>query len=244
VNTLELNKQEILQLQPDDIKGMLSAEEIVYMAKTLDSFWSYDYVAAEDGRPGKHALLKSGLHSDGFFISRIFLKHSNIRKIIAHQLVRHYDLLGIPKPDWVVGIPAGATELGVDVASIMGVGLAEMQKVDGRIMLTSDIPSGDSLLLVEDFCTQATGFTEAVLDIVEYNPLIDIQPYELVVVSRGGLKEIVVPGHKTFMIITAAHHRINDWDKESCPLCLNYGSIPIKPKESDENWEEINNSQK
>lgn len=244
MNILQLDKKTILQLQPDDIDRLLSAEEIVYMAKALDAFWAYDYVAAENGQAGKHALLKSGLHSDGFFISRIFLASPNMLEIIAHQLVMHYENLGIQKPDWLVGIPDGATTLGAKVATIMGVKLAEMQKVDGRIMLTSDIPSGDSLLLVEDFCTQATGFTEAVLDITQYNPLIDIFRYELLIINRGGLKQIIVPEVGIFKIIAAAEYRINDWDENACPLCWTYGSDPIKPKESDENWDKINSSQK
>ena len=151
----------------------MTAKEIVHMAKVLNSFWSYSYSAAENGVPGKHALLKSGLHSDGFFISRIFLKHLNVRKIIANQLILHFNRLGIAKPDRAVGIPKGATELGKEVASIMDVDLAEMQKVDGRIILTSSMKK-ESLLLIEDFCTRGTGFTEAVRDINERNPEVNI----------------------------------------------------------------------
>ena len=244
MNIVELTKNEILQLRPSDIKTILLAEEIVHMAKTLDSYWAYDYVAAEDGRPGEHALLKSGLHSDGFFISRIFLEYDNIRRIIADQLVRHVYILGVPEPDFVVGIPDGATKLGEDVAAIMGVRLAQMQKVDGKIIFTSDIPSGSSLLLAEDFCTKGTGFHEAVLDIVESNSAIDILLYELLIINRGNLKEIVVPGVGAFKIIAAAEYKVNNWDEDSCQLCLNYNSKPIKPKATDANWEEINNSQK
>ena len=37
------------------------------MAAMLGAFWSYDYEALKAGKPGMHALLKSGLHSEGLF---------------------------------------------------------------------------------------------------------------------------------------------------------------------------------
>ncbi len=237
-----MNESDVLSLNPDDVSDILIAKEIIHMAKVLNAFWSYNYLAAENGIPGKHALLKSGLHSDGFFISRIFLKNLNVRKIIANQLVLHFNRLGIAKPDRVVGIPKGATELRKEVASIMDVNLAEMQKVDGQIILTSSMEK-ESLLLIEDFCTRGTGFTEAVLDINERNPEVNILPYELVVINRGGLTEINVPDVGKFKIVAAANHRINDWKEEDCYLCNKYRSIPIKPKETDKNWKNITTSQ-
>lgn len=208
----------------------------------LNSFWAYDYEAAKQGRFGKHAELKSLNHSDGFFISRILLKEPNIRAIMANQLVMRFNERELSKPDWIVGIPDGATKLGKDVANLMGVRYAEMKKEDGRIVMVSKVEPGESLLLVEDFCTKGTGFTEAVKDIAVKNPAVKFIPLELVIINRGGLNEIVVDGVGAFDIVAAANHRVNDWVPVECPLCK-MGSVAIKPKATDENWRDITTSQ-
>ena len=116
-------KDALLGLCPDSLKRpgsiqLLTEEEVVYIAETLGAFWKYDYEAAKCGKVGLHAELKSLLHSDGFFISRILLEQPNIRTIMADQQVMRFNQLGIPRPDWVAGIPDGATELGKDLARI------------------------------------------------------------------------------------------------------------------------------
>jgi len=227
-----VTKEELIALDPRSVNRQLSKEEIIYIATTLGAYWQYDYEAVKQGRPGMHAILKSELHSDGFFISRILLEFPNIRCIIANQLVLKFNQLEIPKPDWIAGIPDGATKLGKDVAEIMGVKKAEMKKEDDRIVLVSSLGAGDSLLLVEDFCTRGTGFTEAISAILSKQPEVKILPYELVILNRGGLKEIVIEGVDSFKIVPAAEHRVNDWKPEECPLCK-MGSTPIKPTTSE-----------
>lgn len=239
---LGINKDKLLNIVPGDINRTLTTDEVVYIAKTLDSFWEYNYQAAKEGRTGKHALLKSGLHSDGFFVSKILLEPLNIRAIIANQLVLRFNQLEIPKPDWVVGIPEGATRLGQDVASLMNVKNAEMKKEDGHIVMISSIAPDETLILVEDFCTRGTGFIEAVFHIVSKQPRVKLLPYELVIINRGNLSEISAERIGTFKIVAVATHRINDWDSSECPLCK-IGSIPIKPKATDESWRDITTSQ-
>ncbi len=236
-----MTKEELIALDPRSVDRALTEEEVFYIAKATGSYWEYDYEAAEQGRTGMHAILKSERHSDGFFISRILLESPNIRKIMAYQLVSRFDRLMIRRPDWLVGIPDGATELGKDVAKIMGVKNAEMKKEDGRITLTTSIAPGESMLMVEDFCTRGTGFKEAVVDVLAKQSQVKLLPYELVIINRGGLKEIEVEGVDTFQVVAVVDHRVEDWGTE-CPLCK-MGSIPIKPKATDENWQLITTSQ-
>lgn len=243
-----MNKEELLNLSPGDISRagsdrLLTEEEIVYIAKTLNSYWEYDYEAAKRERVGKHAELKSLRHSDGFFVSRILLEPPNIRAIIAYQLMLRFYQLGISAPDWVAGIPDGATLLGQDVARFLYVSkIAEMKKENGRISMISTIAPNETLILVEDFCTRGTGFSEAVSEIVSRQPKVKILPYELVIINRGGLSEISVENIGIFKIVAVATHRVNDWESSECPLCK-MGSIPIKPKATDENWRDITTSQ-
>jgi orotate phosphoribosyltransferase len=240
---LGMTKEELITLTPDILDRLLTEEEILHIAKVMESYWEYDYQAVEQGKIGLHAELKSGRHSDGFFVSRILLQHPNIRQIMANQIALRFNQIGIPKPDWVAGIPDGATELGQDVAMLMDVEHAEMRKENGHITLISLIGPQESLLLVEDFCTRGTGFQEAIADIKTKQPDVVLLPYEMVIINRGGLTEIEAEEVGTFKIIAVADHRVEDWDPAECPLCK-MGSRPIKPKATDENWLLITTSQK
>lgn len=241
---IEMDKSDILNLKPIDVPFELSGEELVHIAKQLGAFWSYDYSVA-DKKPGLHALLKSELHSDGFFVSKILLAHDNILQIMAHQIELQISKANIMNPDWIVGVPDGATKLGEAVGNLLtGTKIAEMEKnEEGNIVFKSKIPDGDSLLFIEDFFTRGTGFGEAVVNTLITNPGIIIKPYAVGILNRGGLRAIHVPLVSDFKIIVVANHRIQDWEKEECELCLKYGSKPIKPKATDENWQLITNSQ-
>ena len=242
-----MDKDQLLGLHPDSLMRpgniqLLSEEEVIYIAETLGTFWAYDYEAAKKGKVGMHAILKSEWHSDGFFISRILLELLNIRTIMADQQVLRFNQLGIPKPNWVAGIPDGASQLGQEVAKIMDVKNAEMRKEDGRIVMVSTIAPDETLLLDEDFCTKGTGFKEAVADILSRQPKVKILPLELVIINRGGLTAIAIEGVGEFQVVAVANHRVNDWPPPECPLCK-MGSKPIKPKATDENWRLITTSQ-
>lgn len=214
------------------------------MARTLGAFWVYDYKALEQGKPGMHALLKSGLHSDGFLVSKILLGSENILRIMANQITMRYRDTGESLPDWVAGVPDGATALGKAVADALGVRNAEIVKVDGRISLITPIRPAQELLLVEDFCTRGTGFTETVTEVKRQSPYAVVLRYNPVIVNRGGLKTISVKGAGDFAVLPVVERRILDWDPadKGCPLCAR-GSTPIKPKATDENWRLLTTSQ-
>ncbi len=244
-----MSLKELLKITPDSINWKLTKEEFIYIAKALGAFWQYSYEVAKKGKAGFHALLKSGLHSDGFFYSKLLLEPANIRQIMARQLVILFNKLGIAKPDWIVGIPDGATELGKEVAALLGIRHAEMKKIDGRIVLESSIAADETILLIEDFCTRGTGLTEAVIEILLKQPRAKIIPYALYILNRGGLSEIEIPAEKTdgkkivIKVVPVVDHKINDWEATVCPLCKDFGSEVIKPKATDENWRLITTSQ-
>lgn len=248
MDLLRMSREELLALKPEDIQRALMAEEVVAIARTLGAFWTYDYGAAERGKLGLHAELKSGRHSDGFFVSRIMLESPSIRMIIAGQIVRKIRSVlsgGLSMPTCVVGVPDGATSLGEDIGQILGLRVLEMQKDQGRIHLISNLEAGESLLLIEDFCTRGTGFTEAVLAVREAQSAASFFPYDPVIINRGGLSNVCVAGVGDFTILPVVERRIQDWDPttEGCPLCAK-GSQVIKPKTTDENWARITTSQK
>lgn len=243
MNIQNMELAELLKLKPGDIDRLLTPGEVIHIALTLGAFWRYDYGAAREGRFGKHAILKSKLHSDGFFISRILLEPENIRLIIADQIVRNLRHSKVLLPDYVAGVPDGATKLGEDIARMLGSKDAVMKKSDGRISLVTEIEPSASVLLVEDFCTRGTGFKEAVNVVATSQPRAGIVPLDPVILSRGGTKVIIVENVGTFAVLPVVEWRVQDWDPvKGCPLC-DMGSVPIKPKETDESWRDITTSQ-
>ncbi len=239
-----MSKSELLALDKLDVN--LSKEDLLHIFNVFKGFWSYDRVAAEEGRVGLHAELKSKMCSDGFFYSKTVLQYNNLRRIIAKNLVRIYNDSGLQRPDYVAGIPKGATELGNDVAEILGAkNLNLIKDKQGRIVVMEKrnqaSPNG-TLLLVEDFTTTGTGFKETVCEIKGRYPAIDILPVELVILNRGAIEYILVKKYGSFNVLALVKHWINSWDPP-CELCK-IGSKRIKPKVSDENWELLENSQK
>lgn len=239
---LNMGRDELLTLDPETFERLLLPVEVVHMATVLGAFWSYDYGAAKAGHVGMHALLKSERHSDGFFVSKILLEPLNLRSILAKQIVRCLCQISVPGPDYVAGIPDGATLLGEAIAPMLRATLARMQKVEGRLVFPDTLPNGSTLLFVEDFCTRGTGFVEAVLAARATNPTVQILPFDPVILNRGGITTLSVDGVGKFRVRAVVEHRVQDWAPEECPLCRS-GSVPIKPKATDENWRDLLASQ-
>ena len=241
---LKMGREELLNLKPEDISRFLTPEEILHIAEIFGAWWAYDYEAARQGRVGMHAQLKSGLCSDGFFVSKILLASESIRLIFSNQMAKLlkpvFEKLG--KTDWIVGVPDGATVLGENIGIFFGINVAKMKKVDGKIFLITSVGFGETITVVEDFCTRGTGFSEAVRAIKTKQPMAIVSPYDPVILNRGDLTNFDV-GHETFRILPIVNWRVKDWEPSGCPLC-EMGSIPIKPKETDENWLKLINSQK
>jgi orotate phosphoribosyltransferase len=243
---LQMGRERLLSLDPVDFSEVeLGTSEIIHIARALGFFWQYDYEAAERGKPGKHALLKSGLHSDGFLAFKMLLEIENIRKLMAHQLKLKFKREITIRPSHLVGIPDAATKLAEDLADILGLKTVSVRKVEGRITVMDQLSERDRLLIVEDLCTKGTGFRETVLAIRANNRVVKLLLWELVIVNRGGLEDIDVDGVGAFSIASVANHRIREWepDPEKCKLCRDYGSVAIKPKASEENWLDITTSQ-
>lgn len=203
----------------------------------------YDYAAARAGRPGLHALLRSLLHSDGFFVSRILLAHANILALMADQIARRVRMAGLPIPEFVAGVPSGATTLGSPVAQALGSSVLLLQKVNGQMVCDAGLPYEGTVLLVEDFSTQGTGLRDAALAILDVHPSACIVPRFPSLLNRGERKEIFVEGAGSFAFLPVVEQRIQDRPADKCVPCLEFGSTAIKPKETDENWRLITTSQ-
>lgn len=244
----EMNREELCALRVEDCTNLFSAEEFLSIAKLLGAFWMYDYQALKDGRPGLHAELKSGRHSDGFFAAKILLSQGNMLDIISHQMLcklESTDMQLSDYPDYVVGIPDSATHLGQAIARRLLIqdDILLMKDENGH-MVTDQISicSNKNILIVEDVCTRATATREAVQLIQSQGwDAPSILPYVLVILNRGGLSTIRA-GDLDVEVLPLVTCRMNDWESAECPLC-EQGSQAIKPKRSQESWDALVSSQ-
>lgn len=243
---LQMNKAELLELNPRQVTEELTPEAILHMARELGALWEYNREAAEQDLVGRHARLKSGRHSDSFFHSGFLLAPENIRRIISAQMVlkllKELNEGAMWWPSHIVGVPNGAAQLGKDVARMLEVTALRMEKIDGKITLISPIPKNSRVLVLDDACTRGTGFKETVAEIVAVQPLSQFVHLNPVIINRGGLKEVEIEVMEPFRILSLVEHRIQDWPADECPLCA-IGSEPTAPKAIDDGWWLLTTSQ-
>jgi hypothetical protein len=226
------------------LSGDISSRNLLDYARSAGALWEYDYHALNEGRPGMHAILKSGLHSDGFFASKILLAKRSVLERVAKEMATLFQRLGIPNPQYIAGVPTSASALGVEIARLLRIKALSVAKIGGRIKLINHLPPQSSVLVVEDVCTRGTGFGETVEEIFNSQPLARFVLVSPVILNRGGLTSIEVPDVGDFFLLPLVEKKMTDWNpEEHCFLC-SVGSKPIKPKDPPGNWKILVESQR
>ncbi len=243
VNILHLGRIGLQSLEPKDVTEFLTQAEFLHIADMLEARWCYDRTQAEKGMKGLHGRIKSRRHTDEAFNSIPLLALENIRRIMAFQIVKRLPhALKKRRPAFVAGVPNGAVSLGKEVAEILGVGFAEMEKREGKIYLTTQVGARD-LLFVDDFCSHGTAMREAMRSVHLSQPDANILMYVAYLLSRGKRSFIPVEEVGIATILSVIKHEVKDWDSKKCDLC-DLGSEPIDFKATPENWNLLMNSQK
>lgn len=231
-----VSKEDLLVLKPEQVTWMFSEEEILYLFGVFEGFWAFN-----DGMP-YHAELRSGLCSDGFFYSKKVLESDNLCKILANQIAQRFLHTGFGKPDYVIGIPDGASKLGEHVAGALDAELVEVKKDGSSFIILTDLQPGKSVLVVEDFSTRATAFQVLEPLIYEKQPMIDMVPLLMTILLRGLIPQIDTE-HNRYFVSPLVEHRIMEYEPgpKTCYMC-DQGSKPIKPKPADQpqNWGLLN----
>ena len=218
-----------------------TADEWITGYKKKDALWIHD------GNPKRpHALLASGMHSNGFFNSRLIIPHEILLHDAAHDLLELFirQSGNIAQVHGVVGPQTGATKLAEFMSSkirsltnghcfwaspakesrgegdekVMGFNEEELRLLPKKsILLCEDVlTTGGSVDLVAKAITSAHG---------------TVLPFILVLVNRSGLTE--ASGNK---IVALIDQPMPMWTPEECPLCKE-GSEAIRPKD---NWALLN----
>jgi orotate phosphoribosyltransferase len=209
-----------------------------------EALWIHD---GNRNRP--HALLTSGMHSNGFFNSRLVIPDEVLLRDAASDLLELFAQNGgdVSKVQGVVGPQTGATKLAEFIShqisafnrdECFSASPAKKESAGQKSMVFSnedlEIIPGQSILLCEDVLT--TGSSVGLAETAVVNAGGTVLPFILVLVNRSGLAE--VSGKKIIALIDRA---LPMWTPEECPLCRE-GSKAIRPKDKhpEDNWAALN----
>jgi len=185
-----------------------------------------------------HALLTSGLHSNGFADWWQLLSYEHLCRIVANQLARKLRASGFTKADWAIGSAYAAIDFSKDVGAALGIprhGIAEKeQKEKSKKMLWPrlTIQKSEVVLQIEELITTRGTLERAREAINEGNAMkpVEFAPMVGVLFNRSGKDEFEgVP------IVSLIKKNIQNFDPENCPLCKE-DSEPIRPKQ---NWAKL-----
>jgi orotate phosphoribosyltransferase len=223
-----------------------TADEWIDQYVKKGAYWFHD-----DNFDRPHALLSSGMHSNGFFNSKPIIADDALLRAAAHDIVDRFeawfgyslDLVGR-----VVGPATGATRLAEFVADEVGARrgkacpwsspVKSVDEVTGEKVMIFDSEesaprSGEKILLVEDVITTG-GSTNLTAEAVKRH---GATPFMCVgvIVNRSKLDKDL--GERT--ILANVHKEMSMWEPKDCPLCKK-GSEPIRPKPAEDtegrNW--------
>jgi len=176
-----------------------------------------------------HALLTSGLHSDGYVnCTQIMQRPALVRGILtSHDGMRPILPAGDEKPDWVVGSAMGAITFAFAAAEQMGAKAGFTEKDDGTMKLGRFVLEGGAKVLVVEDVISTGGSTLKTIEALRGCEGIRLLPYVICLVNRSGRDRL-----NEFQIRALLTPTIHTWKPEECPLCRK-GSTAVRPKE---NW--------
>lgn len=189
-----------------------------------NAFTEAGAIWVHDGRPARpHALLTSGLHSDGFVNCSLVTQRARMLQEVVGDLK-------LPEAvDWVIGSPMGAITISYAIAVRLGANTGFTEK-DGDAMKLArfEIKPGQKVLVVEDTISTG-GSTLKSIEAIRATGVADadILPYIVCLVNRSGSPTL--DGRELRALLTLDIH---NWKPEDCPLCK-AGSAAARPKS---NW--------
>ena len=242
---VRIEKGGVFKLTPSDFKDeRMTSKVAVAIFNTFDAFWQYEGDPRSE-RP--HALLKSGLHSNGFINCRAVLDYPALCMIFAGEMLKVIEeKLGI-KDLLSLGFVAGSAYSALDlrlclawlisqkyntqVKSVM----AEKDKDGNPTIIRGGIDPALSGLVVNELMTTANGSTWETKDAVlkangEGKPAPLVLAPAIVLMHRS--KSFVLADGSP--VEAVFHFDIENFQPDACPYCQ-AGSQALKPKVGD-NW--------
>ena len=214
---------------------MLSEQDILSVYEEANAIWFFNY---KGDQQAPHALLTSGLHSDGYVNSTPVLCMPEVAEILARQLVEKFQSRNqtTGKIAWVIGSPYAAITFSYEVARLLGAkhGFCEKDPQDAKKMIWNRfvIPGGSLVLQCEELITTfgttmevRRAITEGNPEVVHFLPDVVTSVYRPVKLGGGGIIDVTA----------LVARQVQSWEAESCPLCI-CGSEVLHPKK---NWAKL-----
>lgn len=201
------------------------------MHRTSDE-WLQLYIKHESflqsgtGENDDHFILRSGVHSRGYFNSTFIMEDPVLCTEACTDLL---ELLygGGVKPDRVIGSAYGAIYLAGEMARLLGTKRGFTEKVEGHLKLRrSTVSSGEVIRVVEDAITLGGSVAETIGEILSKGGV--VLPEICVVVNRSGSDTLTAAGNE-YKIISLIKHELPVSSEATCRDCIN-GSRAIQPK--------------
>lgn len=178
-----------------------------------------------------HAILRSGLHTNGFIDALRYLSFvrnlTDTAGILAMELNRR---IGHTEVDWVFGSPMAAIQFAGAVAPLVGakkVGFTE--KVgDDKLLCRHNVQSGETVLLIEEMSTSGRTPQRGINAILAKCPEARIIPYVGAYLIRCTPRTPELRDAEFVPIIDLPSIGVvfDEWKEAECPLCKQ-GSRPI-----------------
>ncbi|MBU1202827.1 hypothetical protein KKH39_02165 [Patescibacteria group bacterium] len=190
--------------------------------KQTGALWLHDN---NPQRP--HALLTSGLHSNGFVNCSLIIRNPALLEKACWHLANQANWLHNCPYDMVIGSAMGGVTLAYQLALSMEKEAGFTEKVDNQMLLKRfPLKPGTRVLMVEDVMTTGKTTRQSIAGISEAGGI--VSHTILALVNRSGLSDL--DGRKIISLIAP---QIDTWQPQDCPLCL-AGSEAIRPKGREE----------
>ena len=167
-----------------------------------------------------HFLLTSGRHSDKYLqCAKIFL-NNKYSEPLCMELAKAYSSTKI---DVVIGPALGAVLMAYEMGRCLGVPNLFTERADGKMCLRRgfELKPGEKVLVVEDVVTTG-GSVREVIEIVKASGA-EVVGVGAIVDRTGGEMDF---GTDFKSVISM---KVESYAPESCPICKQTGSEPVKP---------------
>ncbi len=207
-------------------------EEILELA---EASWVYQGLPDEP-----HAILTSGLHSDGYFNVNGALQFSNLCEVLVKKLARQLPLTPLLEDgiDAVASSSFAALTFGAEVTRRLGVMSVFTEKKGKDQVWTGrfELPSGSRVLQVEELITTLGTTKKVKRAILEANPDVEfLEEYGRTFVGTVVHRPQKLVEYPDYKVISLIGVEVHNWEVEVCPLCEG-GSVAKAPKP---NWQEF-----
>ncbi|MCV6608363.1 MAG: orotate phosphoribosyltransferase [Campylobacterales bacterium] len=182
-----------------------------------------------------HFLLSSGKHSQYYLQSAKVLEDPNVAEKLATALAEEIKKSGI-QIDTVCAPALGGVLAGYELARALGVRSVFTERVNGEMTLRRgfEVEKGEKILICEDIITTAGSALEAAkcvqtkgAEIVGFAALANRGFCSRFGSGKEEKANCKLPEGTKFFAL--GDFEFDIYDEESCPLCKEIGTKPIKP---------------